>query len=160
VNVLTAEVAQEIYEIIERLSTDAAIKGLVLASAKSSFSAGADLKMLQSWATMEGDPVARAEKIFTMMMATHTMLRKLETVGKPVVAAINGTALGGGLEIALSCHRLIAADNPRAQIGLPEAKIGIMPGAGGTQRVARMIGAAAALQLILEGKSFDPQGAL
>jgi 3-hydroxyacyl-CoA dehydrogenase/enoyl-CoA hydratase/3-hydroxybutyryl-CoA epimerase len=160
VNVITEEVAGEIYEIIERLATDAAIKGLVLASGKSSFCAGADLNMLQSWAAMEGDPVKRAEKIFAMMMATHAMLRKLETVGKPVVAAINGTALGGGLEIALSCHRLIAADNPRAQIGLPEAKIGIMPGAGGTQRVSRRIGAAAALPLILEGKSFDPKGAL
>lgn len=160
VNVITEEVGQEIYELIERLATDPAIKGLVLASAKSTFCAGADLNMLQRFATLGGEPTARARTIFNTMMATHLMLRKLETVGKPVVAAINGTALGGGYEVALCCHRLIAADNPRAQIGLPEAKIGIMPGMGGTQRLARRIGAVQSLPIMLEGKSFDPQGAL
>jgi 3-hydroxyacyl-CoA dehydrogenase/enoyl-CoA hydratase/3-hydroxybutyryl-CoA epimerase len=160
VNVITEEVGQEIYEIIERLATDSAIKGLVLASAKSTFCAGADLNMLQRIATMAGDPLTRAKATFNTMMATHLMLRKLETVGKPVVAAMNGTALGGGYEVALCCHRLIAADNPRAQIGLPEARIGIMPGMGGTQRLARRIGAALSLPIMLEGKSFDPKGAL
>jgi len=86
--------------------------------------------------------------------------RRLETSGKPWVAAITGTALGGGLELCLACHRRIAADNPGAQLGLPEVKVGLLPGAGGTQRLPRLIGVKAALPLIVEGTSLSPQEAL
>jgi 3-hydroxyacyl-CoA dehydrogenase / enoyl-CoA hydratase / 3-hydroxybutyryl-CoA epimerase len=92
-------------------------------------------------------------------LAFNRVLRQLETCGKPVVAAINGTALGGGLEICLACHHRIAADNPKALIGLPEAQVGVLPGGGGTQRLPRMIGAMNALPLMLEGKTLDPQKA-
>ena len=83
----------------------------------------------------------------------------LETCGKPIVAAINGTALGGGLEVTLACHHRIASDNPKTQIGLPEAKVGLLPGGGGTQRLPRLIGMAGALPLILEGKALSPEKA-
>src|SRR5690606_30929574 len=86
--------------------------------------------------------------------------RKLETCGKPVAAAINGTALGGGLEVTLACHHRIAADNPKAQLGLPESKVGLLPGGGGTQRLPRLIGSANALPLLLQGTSLDPKKAL
>src|SRR5690606_6980770 len=87
-------------------------------------------------------------------------IRKLETCGRPVVAALNGTALGGGYEIALGCHRRIAADRPDALFGLPEAGLGLMPGAGGTQRLPRLVGLQAAADLILPGRTLDTAAAL
>ena len=84
------------------------------------------------------------------------LFRRQETGGKPIVAAINGTALGGGFEICLACHHRIAAANPRAKIGQPEVKIGLLPGAGGTQRIPRLIGVMNAAPILLEGK--DPHG--
>jgi len=90
----------------------------------------------------------------------HQVFRRMETCGKPVAAAINGTALGGGFEITLACHFRVAADNPRAQIGLPESQVGLLPGFGGTQRLPRLIGAMNALQLITQGTRLDPQKAL
>jgi 3-hydroxyacyl-CoA dehydrogenase/enoyl-CoA hydratase/3-hydroxybutyryl-CoA epimerase len=88
------------------------------------------------------------------------LLRKLETCGKPVAAAINGTALGGGFEICLASHYRVVADDPKIQLGLPEAKVGVMPGGGGTQRLPRLIGAMQALPLMLQGKTLGPQAAL
>ena len=79
------------------------------------------------------------------------LYRRLETSGKPWVAAINGTALGGGFELCLACHQRIAADNPKTRVGLPEIKIGLFPGAGGTQRIARMMQPGDALQFLLKG---------
>src|SRR5205823_184223 len=79
------------------------------------------------------------------------LYRRIETCGKPWVAAINGTALGGAFELCLACHRRIAADNPKTRVGLPEIKVGLFPGAGGTQRVARMMPPADALQMLLKG---------
>ena len=103
---------------------------------------------------------ASAARFNGVMDSSHTALRKLETCGKPVAAAINGLALGGGLEVTLACHYRVVADNPKIQLGLPEAKVGLLPGGGGTQRLPRLIGAQAALPLMLQGKSLDPQEAL
>ena len=79
------------------------------------------------------------------------LYRRIETCGKPWVCALNGTAMGGGFELALACHHRIAADNPKTRLGLPEIKIGLFPGAGGTQRIARMMPPADALQFLLKG---------
>ena len=107
----------------------------------------------------EKDPLADVKKRFDRSMGMQMLMRKLETCGKPIVAAINGTALGGGLEVTLACHHRIASDNPRTQLGLPESKVGLLPGLGGTQRLPRMIGAGAALPLILQGTSLSPEKA-
>ena len=101
-----------------------------------------------------------AAAAFKLMTTLHATFRKFETSKKPVVAAMNGTALGGGLELALACHYRIMADDPKARVGFPEAQVGLIPGGGGTQRLPRLIGAMAALPFMLEGKRIDPQAAL
>src|SRR5690606_16523801 len=118
---------------------------IVLTSVKpGSFIAGADLSIMKDM-TGEGVTPAHASARIGVMGAA---LRRLETSGKPVVAASPGTALGGGLEVMLACHYRIAADEPKARIGLPEVTLGILPGAGGTQRLPRLIGIKAALPLL------------
>jgi len=158
VNVLSMAAIAELAKVADTVKSDAAIKGLVITSAKAGgFSAGADLDEMSAYAGGKGPDAAKA--VFEAMMNLHRTFRKIETCGKPVVAAINGTALGGGLELALACHCRIMADDPRARIGLPEAQIGLIPGGGGTQRLPRMIGAMAALPLMLEGKRLRPADA-
>lgn len=130
------------------------VKGIIVTSAKSDFIAGADLKMIRRLADTP------AQEIFDSVRSIHAVFGKLENSGKPTVAAINGTALGGGYELALACHRRIAADNPKAQIGLPEVQLGLLPGGGGTQRLPRLIGIRDALSLMTEGKRLKPQKAL
>jgi 3-hydroxyacyl-CoA dehydrogenase/enoyl-CoA hydratase/3-hydroxybutyryl-CoA epimerase len=102
----------------------------------------------------------RIRSLFDRVMDLHRLFRRIETAKKPYVAAINGTALGGGFEVCLACHRRIATDDLRALLGLPEAKIGLFPGFGGTQRYLRMLGALEALPLLLEGMSLSPAQAL
>ena len=102
---------------------------------------------------------ARARSAMTAWCSSIMLFRKLETCGKPVVAAINGLALGGGLEVTLACHYRVVADNPKIQLGLPESKVGLLPGGGGTQRLPRLMGAQNALPLIMQGTSLDPQKA-
>lgn len=135
---------------------DREAKGLILTSGKSSFVVGADIDQL---ATIE-----TAEQAFDLVEDLKTSLRKLETSGKPVVAAITGTALGGGLELALACHYRIAIDSPKTasktKLGLPEVKLGLLPGGGGTQRLPRLIGIQKALELMTQGKELSPQQAL
>ena len=121
-----------------------AVKGILIASAKKDFIAGGDLEML-----MQGN---QAQPLFDGMMRWHQLLRAMETGGKPIAAALNGSALGGGLELALACHYRVAADNPKARFGFPEVTLGLLPGAGGTQRTARLMGMQASLPLLLEGK--------
>jgi 3-hydroxyacyl-CoA dehydrogenase/enoyl-CoA hydratase/3-hydroxybutyryl-CoA epimerase len=99
------------------------------------------------------DKAANAE-LFAQSRRLSQIYRRLETCGKPVVAAINGTALGGGLELVLACHYRIASDNPKTKLGLPEVKVGLLPGAGGTQRVARLTAPENALQALLQGREF------
>ncbi len=156
-NVLNEKVIEELGAIVEQVASDAAIKGAVITSAKDAFCAGADLTMLEglsrTFAEMvrtQGKEAATAKLLADSRMLSQ-LYRRLETSGKPWVAAINGTALGGGLELCLGCHYRVAAANEKTRLGLPEVKIGLFPGAGGTQRVARLMPPADALQLLLKG---------
>jgi 3-hydroxyacyl-CoA dehydrogenase/enoyl-CoA hydratase/3-hydroxybutyryl-CoA epimerase len=144
VNTLASELNRTLAQKTAELLADAAVRGIVIGSDKADFIAGGDLKELQAAA----DPAAVQAIVLPFLQA----LRQLEQGGKPVVAAMPGTALGGGLELALACHHRIAADNPAARFGFPEATLGLMPGAGGTQRLPRLVGIAAATPLLLEGK--------
>lgn len=151
-NVVGDALMAGIAEAAERLATDAAVKGLVLASGKADFCAGGDLDAMFAW--------TRPEQAFETSMAMKRVLRRMETTGKPVVAAIAGHALGGGLEIALACHARIVLDDPKLKLGQPEVKLGLLPGGGGTQRLARLLGQQAALKLCAEGEDVDPKRAL
>ena len=151
-NTLTRAFNEAFLACVDEVLADPDVTGIVITSDKDGFAAGGDLDELRA-ATTPADIVA----IVAPFLAA---LRKLETGGKPVVAALNGTALGGGFELALACHRRIAADRPDAQFGLPEAGLGLMPGAGGTQRLPRLIGLKAAADLILVGKTLDAAAAL
>src|SRR5689334_3125751 len=139
---------------VERLEAEKDdIKGVVLTSAKKTFFAGGNLKMLQ-----QGTP-ADAQRIFDESQDIKKQLRRLETLGKPVVAAINGAALGGGLEIALACHHRVAAEG-RYEIGLPEVTLGLLPGGGGVVRTVRMLGLQTALlEVLLQGQRRQPDAA-
>jgi 3-hydroxyacyl-CoA dehydrogenase/enoyl-CoA hydratase/3-hydroxybutyryl-CoA epimerase len=156
-NVINLTVIEELSAIVEKVAADAAIKGAVITSGKDTFCAGADLTLLENltrvfaeMAKNQGEEQA-AEVLFEESRKLSQLYRRLETCGKPFVAAINGTALGGGFELCLACHQRVASDNPKTRVGLPEIKIGLFPGAGGTQRVARMIMPADALQMLLKG---------
>ncbi len=130
-------------EAVAQLAEDESVKGIVLASGHRDFCVGADIDMLYA----VRDPAR-------MMAATRVLngaLRTLETCGKPVVAALTGTALGGGYELALACHHRIALDDSRVQVGLPEVNLGVLPGGGGTQRLPRIVGIQAALELLTMG---------
>jgi 3-hydroxyacyl-CoA dehydrogenase/enoyl-CoA hydratase/3-hydroxybutyryl-CoA epimerase len=127
------------------------VTGVVVTSAKKTFFAGGDLKRM-----VQAGPDDAAE-IFTSVEAVKAQLRRLETLGRPVVAAVNGAALGGGLEIALACHHRIALDDPRTELGLPEVTLGLLPGGGGVTRVVRMLGLTSGLMdVLLTGTRFKP----
>ena len=127
------------------------ISGVVITSAKKTFFAGGDLKKM-----MQAGPDDAAD-VFAMAEGVKAQLRRLETLGKPVVAAINGSALGGGLEIALACHHRIAVDDNRTEIGVPEVTLGLLPGGGGVTRTVRMLGLQTALtDVLLEGPRMKP----
>lgn len=119
---------------LETALKDEKVKGIIITSGKDSFIAGADLEMILSLDTSD------ASKLMEQFSQLQKMFRRQETGGKPVVAAINGTALGGGFEICLATHYRIAAANPKTKVGQPEVKIGLLPGGGGTQRIPRLIG--------------------
>lgn len=156
-NVLTAQMIAELESLVDKIAADANIKGAVITSAKSAFMAGADLAMMSEMGQMaKTAPVA---KLYERVFQLSRVLRKMETCGKPFAAAINGLALGGGLEVCLACHYRVVADDPKIQLGLPEVKVGLMPGAGGTQRLVRMMGVQPALPYLLQGRSLSPQEA-
>ena len=156
-NVLTPELLAELAQAVERIAGDAAIKGAILTSGKpGAFVAGADLKDLVT-AFDRGIDAVEASKASTEISA---LFRRLETSGKPYAAAINGLALGGGLELCLACHYRVLADDAKTVIGLPEVQVGLLPGAGGTQRLPRLIGIPNALPLLLQGKQVKPAEAL
>ena len=159
-NVITVSVMDELEAIIDAVAGDDAIKGAVITSGKDSFSGGADLSMLQgSFGAFRKqqatDPEGAAKMLFEGASRLQHIYRKLETCGKPFVAAINGVAMGGATEMALACHGRVLSDNPKTKLGLPEVKVGLFPGAGGTQRVPRLIHTQEALQMLLLGKSYD-----
>ena len=153
-NVITLELQQDLRECIEKVVSDEAIIGAVVTSAKNDFMAGADLKSMAP--LMGGLGAAELAKILGGPDSIKTVYREMEICGKPFAAAINGTALGGGLELALACHYRVAADRPDAVLGLPEVQVGLLPGAGGTQRLPRMIGCQAALELMTQGRHIKP----
>jgi 3-hydroxyacyl-CoA dehydrogenase/enoyl-CoA hydratase/3-hydroxybutyryl-CoA epimerase len=163
-NVLSEDSINEYVAAADKAIADPSVKGVVVTSAKPAFIAGADLSMLQkqtsgtSKAGASKEQTARA--IFDNLMQFNLALRRIEKGGKPFVAAINGLALGGGLEVCLACHHRVVANDPRIQLGLVESKVGLMPGAGGTQRMPRLMGAMAALPMMLEGKTIGPDAAL
>ncbi len=142
-NVLNAELEKPLAALVERLETDAAIKGLVLTSGKKDFLAGADVDRL--WA------MTTAKEAFDESMRFKAFMRRIELCGKPVVAALHGMCLGGGLEIAMGCHWRVLVDDGKAKLGLPEVKLGLLPGGGGTQRMPRLVGMQQALQWMSEG---------
>ncbi|MDG1530227.1 MAG: 3-hydroxyacyl-CoA dehydrogenase NAD-binding domain-containing protein [Paracoccaceae bacterium] len=163
-NVMSDQGFVDLEALIDTVLNDEAIKGAVITSGKAgSFAGGMDLNIIAKMKTMAGDNPAKG--LFDGVMNIHRLLRKIELAGmdpktkkggKPIAAALPGTALGIGLELPLSCHRIFAADNPKAKIGLPEIKVGIFPGAGGTTRLVRLMGAMAASPYLLEGKLVDP----
>lgn len=163
-NVLSDDSINEYVAAADKAIADPSVKGVVVTSAKPAFIAGADLSMLQKQTGEASKPGVSAEQgakaVFDNLMQLNLALRKIEKGGKPFVAAINGLALGGGLEVCLACHYRIVANDPRIQLGLVESKVGLMPGAGGTQRMPRLMGAMAALPMMLEGRTIGPDAAL
>lgn len=159
-NVITPAFQRDLEALIDKIAADPAIKGAVITSAKASgFMAGADLKGLGD-ALKDGGGEPSKAALFERVFNLNRVFRKLETCGKPFAAAVNGLALGGGLEICLACHYRVVANDPKLQLGLPEVMVGLLPGAGGTQRLPRMIGVQAALTYLAQGKSMKPQEAL
>jgi 3-hydroxyacyl-CoA dehydrogenase/enoyl-CoA hydratase/3-hydroxybutyryl-CoA epimerase len=161
-NVMSTDAFAQLSGLIDTALADPAVKGVIITSGKADFAGGMDLNVI---AQMRAGGAAA---IFEGVMQMHKVLRKIERAGmdaktnkggKPIVAALPGTALGIGLELPLACHRIFAADNPKAKIGLPEIMVGIFPGAGGTTRLVRKMGAMMAAPFLLEGKLSDPKAA-
>ncbi|MGB8186613.1 MAG: 3-hydroxyacyl-CoA dehydrogenase NAD-binding domain-containing protein [Pseudolabrys sp.] len=156
-NVINTGIIEELGTLVDKVAADAAIKGAIVTSGKDAFCGGADLTMLEGMGAVFANLVrtkgeeAAAAFVFEESRKLSQLYRRLETSGKPWVCALNGTAMGGGFELALACHYRVATDNPKTRLGLPEIKIGLFPGAGGTQRVARMLAPADALQFLLKG---------
>ena len=156
-NVINTGIIEELGTLVDKVAADAAIKGAIVTSGKDAFCGGADLTMLEGMGAVFANLVrtkgeeAAAAFVFKESRKLSQLYRRLETSGKPWVCALNGTAMGGGFELALACHYRVATDNPKTRLGLPEIKIGLFPGAGGTQRVARMLAPADALQFLLKG---------
>lgn len=165
-NVMSEQGFFDLDVMVDDCLADETVKGVIITSAKADFAAGMDLSVIAQ--TKEKNPENPAQGCFEMVTQIHKILRKIELAGmdfktkkggKPFVAVLPGTALGIGLEIPLACHHIIAADNPKAKIGLPEIKVGIFPGAGGTTRLVRKLGAMGASAILLEGKLNNPSKA-
>ncbi|MBL4613188.1 MAG: enoyl-CoA hydratase/isomerase family protein [Emcibacter sp.] len=158
-NIISEQLLNELESLVTKIAEDDAIKGAVITSGKKgSFVAGADLDMLLGWTSNIKD--SNIEEIYGKAYRMNAILRALETCGKPFAAAINGLALGGGLEICLACHYRVVADNPKINLGFPEVMVGLLPGAGGTQRLPRLMGVQPALPFLLQGKNMNPKNAL
>ncbi|MFO1149489.1 MAG: 3-hydroxyacyl-CoA dehydrogenase NAD-binding domain-containing protein [Alsobacter sp.] len=164
-NIITPQVMAELDAIIDRVVSDDGVKGCVIASGKESFSGGADLSMLQGLGAeyhrlrkAQGEEPA-ARYFFEETRRLSLLYRKLETSGKPFAIAIHGVCLGGAFELALSCHHRVVSDDATTRVGLPEVKVGLFPGAGGTQRVARLMPTGDALQMLFKGEQIRPAAA-
>ncbi|MFJ9446126.1 3-hydroxyacyl-CoA dehydrogenase NAD-binding domain-containing protein [Kitasatospora sp. NPDC101235] len=156
VNTMNEAFTADFETVVERLANlGDALRGVVVTSGKKTFFAGGDLRMLSAARPED------AEAVFEKSLRIKRALRTLETLGKPVVAAVNGSALGGGLEIALACHHRIALDTPASRIGLPEVTLGLLPGGGGVVRTVRLFGITdALLKFLLQGRQYRPAQAL
>ncbi|MBB4365271.1 3-hydroxyacyl-CoA dehydrogenase/enoyl-CoA hydratase/3-hydroxybutyryl-CoA epimerase [Bradyrhizobium sp. CIR18] len=160
-NLLDETTINELEEITKQTSADDKIKGVVITSGKESVSVDVDLEMIeeirhayaQSFA--KSGETAAHQLLFDQSCRLSLILRTIETSGKPWAAAINGPALGSGFELTLCCHYRVAADNPKIMLGLPQIKVGLLPGAGGTQRVPRMVALQDAMQILLKGEPID-----
>ncbi|WP_375485753.1 3-hydroxyacyl-CoA dehydrogenase NAD-binding domain-containing protein [uncultured Jatrophihabitans sp.] len=154
-NTMTDDFRASLSDAVDRLEKDDSVTGVVVTSAKSTFFAGGDLKTLSKVTAENRDEFSRGvERI-------KADFRRLEKLGKPTVAALNGAALGGGLEIALACNHRIALDNPKSQFGLPEVTLGLLPGAGGVTRIVRLLGVTDGLmKVLLEGTRYKPAKAV
>lgn len=157
-NVITPEVMAELDQVVDQVAADEAIKGCVIVSGKESFSGGADLTMLQGLRDLyvrlakERGEQAAMQSFFEESRKLSQLYRKLETCGKPFAAAIHGVCLGGAFELALACQLRVVSDDASTRVGLPEIKVGLFPGAGGTQRVARLMQTGDALQMMFKGE--------
>jgi 3-hydroxyacyl-CoA dehydrogenase/enoyl-CoA hydratase/3-hydroxybutyryl-CoA epimerase len=156
-NVLNAEVLSELESLFDKTTADSNVKGVIVTTGKDTFSGGADLTVLQKLSSQfeqvrksQGEEAA-ARIFFEESRKASVLYRKIETCGKAWACAIHGTAAGGGFELALACHYRVASDDPRTRVGLPEIKVGLFPGAGGTTRIARILPPADALQYLLKG---------
>ncbi len=164
-NVITPEVIDEIEKTVEHVASESSIKGCVIASGKETFSGGADLSMLQNAAADYQKALAEkgeeeATKLFFERAGRLSKVyRKLETCGKPFAIAIGGTCVGGAFELALACHYRVIADDGKTKVGLPEIKVGLFPGGGGTQRVARLMPTGDALQMLFKGEQIGAKAA-
>lgn len=168
-NVLNEQGIRELDALVDQVLADEAVKGAIITSGKADFAGGMDLNVIAGVkaqaAAAGGNP---AEAVFENIMLLHGVLRKIERAGadpktkkggKPFCWASPGTAAGIGLELGLACHHRIAADNPKARIGLPEIMVGIFPGAGGTTRLIRMLGLMGSAEALLQGKMYAPKKA-
>src|SRR5437763_7486691 len=149
---MNADFRESFGKTVDRLEAEKdSITGVVITSAKNTFFAGGDLHDLIKATKADAPQIAQG------LREIKGQLRRLETLGKPVAAAINGAALGGGLEICLACHHRVALDDPKVQVGFPEVQLGLLPGAGGVVRTVRMLGIAnALLQLLMQGQRHRP----
>jgi 3-hydroxyacyl-CoA dehydrogenase/enoyl-CoA hydratase/3-hydroxybutyryl-CoA epimerase len=154
VNVMNSNFLDGLDETLVRLETEEGLVGVIITSGKDTFFAGGDLEEILAV------DAADSERYFKKIMYIKSLFRRLGALGKPVVAAINGAALGGGFEICLASHYRIALDSPRVQIGLPEVTLGLLPGGGGVVRLVRLVGLEKALPLLLEGTRLSAQDAL
>src|SRR5579883_2500992 len=164
-NVITVETTAELGKVVDKIAGDPAIKGVVFTSGKEAFAGGADLTMLETaggeyrrLAKAEGEEAAMRAFVDNVGGLSRTY-RKLETCGKPAACAINGVCMGGGFELALACHHRVMADGDKVRVGLPEIKVGLFPGGGGTQRVARLMETQDALQMLFKGEQIKPAAA-
>jgi 3-hydroxyacyl-CoA dehydrogenase/enoyl-CoA hydratase/3-hydroxybutyryl-CoA epimerase len=156
-NVIDQAFMESLDRCIDKIVSDEFVKGAIITSGKDSFVAGADLISMESTLdSMADDPI---EVLVDKCGSLSRLMRRLETCGKPLIAAINGIALGGGYEICLACHYRIASDAPGLILGLPEVQVGLLPGAGGTQRLLRMLGVLGAMPYLMEGKQVGAQKA-
>jgi len=157
-NVFSASLMDSLEKLISRAESDSTVRSVVLTSAKTTFLAGADLEMIQMFT--ERARAGSARDLRELFGRLGRLFRRLELSPKPFVAAINGLALGGGLEVCLACRERVVANDPDLQLGLPEVKLGLLPGAGGTQRLPRLVGAAKGLKMLLSGDPVSPREAL
>ncbi|MGL4833409.1 MAG: enoyl-CoA hydratase-related protein, partial [Shewanella sp.] len=152
-NTLKAQFGPEISTLLTQIKADPLIRGLVLISGKAdSFVAGADISMLDACNT--------AEDAKALSQQGHVVFNELASLNIPVIAAIHGACLGGGLELALACHQRVCSDDGKTVLGVPEVQLGLLPGGGGTQRLPRLVGITTALDMMLTGKQIRPKQAL
>ena len=152
-NTLKAEFAEQVTQVLAEIKSDHSIKGIVLCSGKQdSFVAGADINMINDCKSKD--------EVVSLTRKGQLLFSQLEQLNIPIVAAINGACLGGGLELAMACHARVCSDNPKTALGLPEVQLGLLPGGGGTQRLPKLVGVQKALDMMLTGKQLRAKQAL